>query len=299
VRDSFEKSSNLFNQPDSFSATPVYGSTQFPIAAVIPPVADQLTNNAHAELTYQFSPTGMIGGGATFTNLHFPNAAEVPGLYDSSSRGASAFYSHRLSKKHYIGGQYQYSRILAFPIGPQFQTQTDTVSLFYTIYFTPTFSLSLSGGPQYYQTSQNSLLTKGWSPASTASLGWRGQHATFAVNYSRTVTGGGGLLGTFEANSANASARWQMTRTWNIGTDGSYAIYKSIGAVPLAGNSQAGHGISGSLSLRHPIGQYFDAELGYTRLHQSYSGIPVIATTPDTNLESISISYHFNRPLGR
>jgi len=300
VRDSFQKASSVFSQPDSFSAAPVYGTAQAPTAAVIPPVADRLTNNANAELSYQFSRTGMIGGSGTFTNLHFPDPTEVPGLYDSSSSGASAFYSHRLSKKHYIGAQYQYSRILAFPAGPQFETLTHTIFGFYTIYFTPTFSLSLSAGPQYYQTTQSSLLNShSWEPASTASLGWQGQHATFAASYSRTVTGGGGLLGAFESNAANASARWQLTRTWNIGAAVSYSIFKNLVSVPVAESTQGGHSTSGNVSVRHPIGQYFEAELGYTRLHQSYGGIPLIAVAPDTNLESISISYHFNRPLGR
>jgi hypothetical protein len=40
-------------------------------------------------------------------------------------------------------------------------------------------------------------------------------------------------------------------------------------------------------------------QLGYTRLHQDYSGIAVLAATPNTNREYISISYQFFRPLGR
>ena len=300
VRDSFQKASSVFSQPDSFSAAPVYGTAQAPTAAVIPPVANRLTNNANAELTYQFSRTGMIGGSGTFTNLHFPDPTEVPGLYDSSSRGGSAFYNHRLSKKHYIGAQYQYFQTLAFPTGPEFETQTHTLFVFYTVYLKPTLSLSFSGGPQYYQALQGALINShSWSPASTASLGWQGLHTTFAANYSRTVTGAGGLLGAFESNTASVSARWQMTRTWNIGTAGNYAIYKDVLPVISSTSSEGGHSIFGTVSLRHPIGQYFDAELRYTRLHQSYSGIPLIATAPDTNIESISISYHFNRALGR
>jgi hypothetical protein len=303
VRDVFQKTSNVFNQPDLLSATPVFGSAQVPTTAVVPPIADRLSNNANADLTYQFSRRGMIGGGETFTNLHYPDSSEVPGLFDSSSRGGSAFYSHRLSKKHYVGAQYQYSRILEFPTGPQFETQTHTVFLFYTVYFKPTLSLSFSGGPQRYEAQQGSLFdSHAWSPAATASLGWQGRHTTFAAGYSRTVTGGGGLAGAFESNNANASARWQMARSWSIGTAGTYAIYKNvISSVPaaLAASSQGGHSISGSVSLEHSIGQHFGAELGYTRLHQSYSGIVVVATAPDINREYISISYRFNRPLGR
>src|SRR5271154_2284504 len=116
LRDSLRKSSNVFNQPDLLAATPVSGSAQAPVIAVIAPVADQLSNTGNAELTYQFSPNGMIGASGTFTNLHYLDSAQVPGLYDSNSSGGSAFYTYRLSKKNYIGATYQYNRFVAYPV---------------------------------------------------------------------------------------------------------------------------------------------------------------------------------------
>jgi hypothetical protein len=298
VRDSFQKSSNVFNQPGLFSEG-VYGSPQVPTLAVIPPLADLLSSTANAELTYQFSATGMIGASGTFTNLHYTNPAEVPGLYDSSSRGGSAFYSHRLSKKHYVGAMYQYSHILAYPVGAQSEVQTHTIFGFYTLYLKPNLSLSLSGGPQHADVTQLPLLAfSSWSPAATASLGWQGRHTTFAASYSRIVTGGGGLIGAFHSNSANASARWQLARTWNIGAAGNYAIYKTLTPFFFLANP-GGHTVSGTVSLQHQISEHFNAELGYTRLHQTFNGISLISANPDMNREYISISYQFTRPLGR
>jgi len=40
-------------------------------------------------------------------------------------------------------------------------------------------------------------------------------------------------------------------------------------------------------------------QLGYTRLHQSYSAVAILATTPNTNREFVAISYQFSRALGR
>jgi hypothetical protein len=298
VRDSFQKTSSVFNQPDLLAAG-VYGSPQAPTLAAIPPLADLLSNTANGELTYQFSATGMVGAGGTFTNLHYPNPAEVPGLYDSSSRGGSAFYSHRLSRKHYVGAMYQYSRMLAYPVGAQSETQTQTVFAFYTIYLKPNLSLSLSGGPQHADVTQlPSPAFSSWSPAATASLGWQGRHTSYAASYSRIVTGGGGLIGAFHSNSANASARWQIARTWNVGSAASYAIYKTLTPFFFLTNP-GGHTVSGTVSLQHQLSEHFNAELGYTRLHQNFNGISVISTNPDTNREYISISYQFARPLGR
>ncbi len=299
LRDSFQKSSSVFNQPDLTSANPVSGSGGPPAEAVIAPIADRLSNTGNVGITYQYGRNSLVGASGTFTNLHYPNPAEVPGLYDSSTAGGSAFYDHRLSKRQHIGASYQYSRILSYPVGAQTETQTHTIFFFYTFYLTPRLSLSFSGGPQYSDVAQSPQpASRSWSPAATASLGWQGQRASFAASYSRIVTGGGGLEGAFHSNSANGSARWQLARTWNVGSGASYAIYKTL--TPFAFlSSPGGHSISGTVSMQHQIGQHFNAEAGYSRVHQSYGGIAVIANSPDINREFISISYQFARPLGR
>jgi hypothetical protein len=112
------------------------------------------------------------------------------------------------------------------------------------------------------------------------------------------VTGGGGLIGAFNSNAANASARWQMRRKWSVGSVATYAIYKNVTQL-LTFGTPGGHSISGSISLQRSIGEHFNAEAGYTRLHQSFGDVAVISGAPDTNREFISISYQFIRPLGR
>ena len=296
VHDSFQKTSDVFNQP-AVSSGAVYGSAPPPTTVVLPPFANELTNTANLELTYQFSASDMVGASGTFVNLHYPNQAEVPGLYGSSSQGGSAFYNHRLSKRHYLGAQYQYSRILAFPTGVQSETQTQTVFLFYTVYLEPTLSVSFSGGPQHYLATGALSPSSSWSPAASASLGWQRRRTSFAASYARIITGGGGLTGTFRSNSAMASGRWQIARTWSVGFTGNYAIVNNT--LILSNANVGGHTILGTASLRHPIGQYFDAEVGYTRIHQSFSDIAVLSTAPDINREYLAISYRFTRPLGR
>jgi hypothetical protein len=299
LRDSLHKSSNVFNQPDLLDATPVSGTTQAPTIAVIAPVADQLSNAGNGELTYQFSANGMIGASGTFSNLHFLDTAQVPGLFDSNSSGGSAFYNHRLSRKNYIGATYQYNRFVAYPLVGQSVTQTHGILLFYTVYVNPTLSLSVSGGPQYTDLSQSPLPSStAWSPAGTASLGWQARHTSVSASYSRTVTGGGGLLGAYHSNNANGSVRQQLTPNWNAGLTGAYSIYKTIDPFSTLSGS-GGHTVSGSASVQRKLGQHFNAEAGYTRLHQSFRNIAAVSTFPNVDREWISISYQFARPLGR
>ena len=298
LHDSFQKSSNVLNQPDLTAAGPVTGGTQGVVTTVIAPLADQLSNNGNFEITYQFSANGMIGGSGTFTNLHYTDPAQVPGLYDSSSQGGSSFYNHRLSKKQYLGVTYQYQRIVAYPPVAQSETQTHAVLAFYTFYPQPKLSLSFSGGPQHWNVDQFPLPSaQSWSPAVTASIGWQARHTNLAASYSRMVSGGGGLLGAFHSNAANLSLSQQLSRNWNAQVSGAYSINKTV--TPLLFLSGSGHSISGSASIQRALGRYLNAEAGYMRLHQSYNNIAAISTAPDTNREWISISYQFVRPLGR
>ena len=216
---------------------------------------------------------------------------------------------------HYVGATYQYSRILADPVNAQgepetsaipaypvnapSETQTNAILLFYTIYLRPTLSFSVSGGPQHFDVVQSPLpVYRSSSPALAASMGWQGLHTNFAASYLRVVTSGGGLVGAFHSNGANASVHWQLARTWSVGFAASYLINKDVTPSSFV-SSSGGHTVFGTVSVQHPLSEHFNMGFGYTRLQQSYSDIPAISNAPDTNREFISISYQFARPLGR
>lgn len=299
LRDSFQKSSNVFNQPDQGLVGVVSGSTQAANDSVVAPLADRLSNNGNAGITYQFSVNAMVGASGTFTNLHYPDPSEVPGLYDAASRGASAFYSYRLSRQNYVGATYQYQELLSYPAPGANETQTHGAFAFYTYYPSRRFSFSLFGGPQYYSAGlqyagvglANVPAAQSWSPAGGASLNWQVQHSSVAASYLHSVSGGGGLIGAVELDSANASVRQRITHNFSASLAGAYA---NNGV--LAVSALGGHSFSGSASLQRQVGQHVSLQAGYTRLHQNYS---FIAANPDTNREWVSISYQFARPLGR
>jgi hypothetical protein len=305
ARDGFQKSSNVFNQPNLASALAVSGGTQEANFSVIAPIAELLRNSGNVGITYQFAANGMVGASGTFTNLHYPNQAEVPGLFDSSSQGGSAFYSFRISKKHYIGVTYQYQRLLSSPTEGQNETQTQSVLLFYTLSLSSRFSVSVYGGPQYANVgpqfsdtaSTPSPVFRSWNPQAGGSLGWQGRLTSAALSYAHVISGGGGLIGAVKMDSATASIRQQMTRNLTGSIAGGYAQNDVLGSVFLV--SANGHTISGTASLQQQFGQHIALQLGYTRLHQDYGGVAVLAATPNTNRELVSISYRFSRPLGR
>ncbi|HSZ63735.1 MAG TPA: hypothetical protein VK828_18185 [Terriglobales bacterium] len=304
--DSFQKSSSVFNQPDLASGGGVSGGAQGPNLSVVAPIAEVLTNTGNVGVTYQFAANGMVGGNGTFTNLHYPNPAQVPGLSDSSTQGASAFSSLRISKMHYVGVNYQYQRLVSNPTEGLNETQTHAVFFFYTLYASTTFSVSFFGGPQHSDTVQPPLpplniqlpAARAWTPAAGGSLSWQGQRNSVAVSYRHIISGGGGLFGAVHLDSASVSMQQQMVRSLSGSLAASYAQNNLLGS-PLFGGASSGHTISGTVSLQKQFGEHFSVQAGYTRLHQSYGGVAVLSTNPDTNREFVSLSYQFSRPLGR
>lgn len=305
ARDGFQKSSNVFNQPGFSGAGAVAGGSQEPNFSVTAPIADRLSNSGNVGVSYQFAMNGMVGASGTFTNLRYPNQAEVPGLYDSSSQGGSAFYSHRVSKMHYIGVTYQYQRFVSYPSQGLNETQTHAILFYYTLYATSKLTFSMFGGPQHADTMQPPLApfnlqlppSRAWTPAAGASLSWQGHQNSLAVSYSHLISGGGGLFGAVHMDSASASLGQQITRSLGGSLTGAYTQNDILGAVLGGGNN--GHTVSGTASLHQQFGEHIGIEVGYTRLHQSYSNVPVLSLAPNTNREFVSVSYHFSRPLGR
>jgi hypothetical protein len=305
ARDSFQKSSSVFDQPDLASAGTVSGGAQGPNLSVIAPFAEVLNNTGNVDMSYQFAANGMVGASGTFTNLHYPNSAEVPGLSDSSSQGGSVFYTLRASRMHYFGATYQYQRLISSLSGGQSESQTHAVLFYYTLYATSSLSFSFFGGPQHSDTVQPPLPpldiqpppSRAWTPAAGASLSWQRSLTSLALSYSHVISGGGGLSGAVHMDSASASVRQQLTRNLNASIAGGYTQNDVLGSI-LSGSND-GHTISGTASLQRQFGEHLNLQLGYTRLHQTYGNVPVLSSTPNTNREFISVSYQFSRPLGR
>ncbi len=294
VSDLLVRSSTGFNQIGNGG---ISGSAQTP--GVIVPFGSRFSNDASGGLSYQFSPHGMIGGSGNVGKLNYSGSSQTAGLYNSDSRGGSGFYNHRLSASQYLGAIYSYEQSIAnSPVG-QYETQTHTIDGFYTIYLTEAFSLSVAGGPQHYVGQLTpSPATRAWTPAVAASTGWQGRHTSFAANFSRTVTGGGGLVGAFNSRSAGAKASWQFSRLWNAGLDVNYWISKN--AIPIPGvTSPGGHTFVTSLSLARTTSAHTRAAIRYDRIQNRYGGISSIATNPSSDRIMLSFTWQFERPIGR
>ena len=238
----------------------------------------------------------MVGAAGSYNLFNYPNLQDTPGLNNSNSGSGLGFYTRRLTESQYIGVTYQYGRTTTNPV--ETTTHTQVASLFYTAKPNKRFTLSLTAGPEYFDT-QEVGFPKGssWGEFILASLDWSGKRTGVAATYSRSVTAGQGLIGAYSSDTFDLSGRWLITRTWTGGITGNYSNFSN--AIPVATPSTpGGHTIFGTVSIQHQMGEHFNIEADYRRLHQTYRGVTV-STSPDDDRVSVAIFYQFTRPVGR
>jgi hypothetical protein len=298
VEDFFYRTSDVFDQSYLFSGGGVTGSTQTPGTILIAPFEQQLSNLAHAFLSYQFGRDGMIGGGASDSTIYFSAPSATTGLGNSHEDGAWAFYNRRISAMQYLGFSYQWSRTAAETSTQRSDTQINSLLPFYSFYFTKTSSISVSGGAQQVNvTSPTSPASNTWSPEADVSVGYQGKRGYVAASYSYTTTSGGGLLGAYNTNAADLNGGWNFNRTWTADVSMSYA--NTTNATPTLFTFAGGTTIAGQVSLSHAFRESLLVKVGYQRLHEDYIDIPIIAANPDSNQVYGKITYEFRKPMGK
>ncbi len=128
-------------------------------------------------------------------------------------------------------------------------------------------------------------------------MSWQGRLSSLAFSYAYLIASSGGLVGAVRMDSAIASIRQQLSRRLSASVGGGYAQNDLLVTTPETIGS--GHTVSGTALLQQQFGQHLNVQLGYTRLHQDYNAVAVLAATPNTNREFISLSYQFSKALGR
>jgi hypothetical protein len=288
--DSFLRASNSYQSP-----TAVPGAND--VTDVVTPFGNRITNTGGGAITYQFGIDAMIGASAESSYLNYPNEAQTPGLSNSNAIAVSGFYNRRLSPNRYAGAIILYRHITTSPIDSTIDTYSP--SLFYTFFLRRNVSVSVDAGAVYYETSGAGLPSaRAWTPSVTASGGWQGHRGAVAANFSRTVSGGGGLIGSYTVTSGSAQFSWRASNRWEAAASASYVDNKND-LTQLYPSGEGGQSIAGTASIGRTFKEHIDFHVGYSRIHERYDGIAAIAVDPDSNRGFVSIAYFFSKPIGR
>ena len=238
------------------------GGTQVPNQSVIAPIADRLSATPETRVSPTNSPRTAWSEPAErlpictiLTKLRFPAFLIRRRRADwcSIQRGFPGFtISARPTSTN---------GCCRIPAPGTNETQTHALLLFYTLYPTKRFSISVFGGPQYADVGPQfsdtvstppTPASRSWNPAAGGSLSWQGHLSSLAISYAHLISSGGGLIGAVKMDNVNASIRQQLRRTLSATAAGGYAENDILAAAPLTTGN--GHTVSGTASLQQQFG---------------------------------------------
>ena len=282
-----------------------------PNDSVITPLTNRIGNLTNLDLIYQLGEGTTAGASGTFSKQSYKDTAQNTGtqLIDNETGSADAFYSHRFSPRNTLGFTYTFQKFATLGQIREHST-SHSVLVFYTLNLKPNMALSFFGGPDRNVTNDQytiiffpfiipiSKTQSRWMVDGGMTFGWQGQRTSMRANFIRHVTDGGGLVGAVTAYSSSGDVRRQLTQRWTGIVGLSYGNNDPLSRA--YGN--AFWSTSATAGLQRSIGQKVTIGISYARDHQSYRtyGTPLLAPVlADHNRGWVTISYHFDRPLGR
>ena len=186
-------------------------------------VIRNLTESTSANATGVYAIERFFGSSNT-QPLGFGN----PGYgLDSNSITGSAGLSHRIDARNTIGASYTYSHfkyLLAVP----FSFTTQTGSLEYTRVLTRQLTLFASAGPQRTSSSNPLLSAPSLNVGANADLTYAGERTLYAVNYTRGVNNGSGIIAGSRVDALSLNANHSLDRNWSVSGSASYAHSVSL-----------------------------------------------------------------------
>jgi hypothetical protein len=299
VAESFSLTTGFF---DSGNGTGVIG-TGGPNTSLVAPLSTQRSSMTTVETNYHFALNDLIGASGSFYDLHFTNVPAGTPLTDSQTATASTFWLHRLIGEDWGGVSYHFERITFNPSG---ETRVHSFVVMNSLSLSKRFALTGFVGPQYSENSglvsgggTQPIKSNGWSVSGGAAGGWKNQHTSISAGYSRTISDGGGLLGSARVQTVQGAFRRQLTSEWAVGISASHGTNQSLVA-PLSTSASSINLTSAEFSVEHNVGKSLGIRLGYTHDFQEQFGLPAPNPTQDAhrNRFFVTLSYQWAKPLG-
>ncbi|MGC1656604.1 MAG: hypothetical protein WA758_07090 [Candidatus Acidiferrales bacterium] len=298
-------STDPFSQLGQGSNTPGPGVS--PNQSIYIPNLRRTTILSNALYSYQISEHTTFGLGGGFNQTRFddtPHTGPTTALIYSQAVTGEAYISHQFSAKNQLGFQYGL-QVLKFP-HQNARTTTHSFLVFDQINISPNSSFTIYGGPEYSLTFNEVELSLGfivitipvnanqWSGAGGVIYNWTGDRMAVAINYSRRVSDGGGLVGAVELDSGTATLTGKLSSHWDV--------FSTISGAQdqLLTSSSPQNGLltySVRAGLRQQIWRDISMSWFYERLNQTggFAGFPI----GNHDLAGASLTYTLLKPLGR
>ncbi len=279
-----------------------------PNASLLVPLSTQRSTQTTVETNYHVALNDLVGASGSFYDLHFSNLPTASGgqevtttLTGTDTATGSAFWLHQLFRGDWAGTSYRFARI-------SFSTGESRVHSFFAV---NTFNLSshllLTGyiGPQYAENNgiapggTQASQTNDWSLAGGVEGGWRDQRTNLLAGYSRSISDGGGVLGTVRLQNVYGNFRRELVPGWAVAFTASHGGNDAL-LLAVPGSASAIHLTSAGVSLERNVGQKLGLRLGYTHDWESETGLtsstPTLAAQRDRFF--VTFSYEWAKPFG-
>jgi hypothetical protein len=306
VAENFSLTTGVF---DAGNGTPLIAGTGAPNASLITPLATQRSSLTTVETNYHFALNDLVGASGTFYDLHFTNpATNVPTgtqltnqLTDSQTASGSAFWLHRLFRQDWGGTAYRFERI-SFNGG---EARVHSFLAVNTLSLSSRFTLTGFVGPQYSE--NNGFLpnatqpsqSNNWSLAGGVEAAWRDERTSVSGGYSRSISDGGGVLGSVRLQNVHGNVRRQLVPGWFAAVSAARGNNVAL-LLPVPGSASSINLTSVGVSLERNVGRSVGLRIGYTHDFESEFGIPAPLSTLDAqrNRFFVTLSYQWAKPLG-
>jgi hypothetical protein len=270
---------------------------------LLAPLSTQRSSTTTVETNYHFALNDLVGASGSFYDLHFSNVPVGTELTDSKTASAAAFWLHRIFGTDWGGISYRFQRITFNPGGGE----TDVHSFLAVDTLNISSRLTLTGfvGPQYTENQGlfpgelQATQSNGWSVSGGAEGAWKNQNTSVAAGYSRSISDGGGVLGTVLLQTVHANFRREIVKGWAAALYAMHGTNQSL-TVPLATTASSINLTSAGISLDHNVAKSIGLRMGYSHDFQQQFGLP--APTPTQNASRnrvfVTLSYQWSKPLG-
>jgi hypothetical protein len=127
---------------------------------------------------------------------------------------------------------------------------------------------------------------------------WRNDRTSVTAGYSRTISDGGGVLGTVILQNAHGEFRRQLVPGWTAAVNASHGINRELIGTP--GSATSINLTSAGIALERNVARSLGLRLGYTHDFQQQFGLPDTATNADEHRNRFfaTLSYQWAKPLG-
>lgn len=269
-----------------------------PNASLLTPLATQRSSLTTVGTSYHFALNDLIGASGSFYDLHFTNVPTgAQQLTDSQTASGSAFWLHRIFRGDWGGVSYGFQRITFNPNG---ETRAHNFLVVNTLSLSKRVTLTGFIGPQYVE----NRFAPGGTPFQSSDLsiaggaegGWADQRTSVSTGYSRSISDGGGVLGSVRLQAVHANFRRELVPGWAAAVTASHGTSESL--TPFQGSSSSARFTSAGISVERNVGKSIGLRMGYTHDFQQQIGLTGLAADAHRNRFFATLSYQWAKPLG-